>query len=203
VELVVAFPDTDLRRLAVPPATLDPAAAAEGRSDEVEGLFAGAGPGVSVLADAVGAFRAVVAVVAGVALAGFWVVDGLGTAGFVVTAVVRPAEGGRAVAVDVVELTLGARGAVVVGGLPIEPVVGFGFGAAAEVEGLEVEGVAAEGRVLAVVGLATEPAGFFGLVGGFLKLAAVSCEVVGTGPPPAAGGASGCSVSGVGGTSCT
>jgi len=58
------------------------------------------------------------------------------------------------------------------GGLPIEPVVDFAFGATnAAVEGFEVEEVAVEGRgfvVVVVVGLAREVVGFFGLAGGLL-----------------------------------
>jgi hypothetical protein len=96
VELVAGLPDADLRRLAAPPA-LDPAAAVEeeaateGRNDEVEGFFAGTVPGVSELPDPVAVFRTLVELVVGVALAGLGVVDGLGTGGFVVVEVVRPA----------------------------------------------------------------------------------------------------------------
>lgn len=209
VELVLGFPDTDLRRLAVPPA-LDPAAAveeeaaAEGRNDEVEGFLAGAAPGVSVLPDPVGVLRAIVELAAGVALAGLGEADGLGTGGLELVAVVRTVEEGRALALDAVEPGRGARGVLATGGLPIEPVVGLGFGAAAApaVGGLGVEEVAMEARALAVVGLVREVPGFFGLAGGFVGGADGSKEAVGAGSS-AARGASGCSVTGVGGTSCT
>lgn len=208
VELELAFPDTDLRRLAAPPA-LDPVAeveeeaVVEGRNDDVEGFFAGAAPGVSVLPDPVGVFRAIVEPVVRVVLAALEVADGLVTGGFEVVMVVRAVEEGRALVLDVVEPGRGARGVIATGGLPIEPVVGFGFGAAAAVVGgLGVEEVAVEGRALAVVGLFREVAGFFGLAGGFLDGADGSEEVAGAGSS-ATGRASGCSVSGVGGTSCT
>jgi hypothetical protein len=69
----------------------------------------------------------------------------------------------------VVELGRGTRGVAETGGLPIEPIVGFGFvTTGVAVEGFEVEGVAVEGRGFVVVGLAREVAGFFGLAGGFL-----------------------------------
>lgn len=208
VELELGFPDTDLRRLDAPPA-LGPAAAveeeavAEGRNDEVEGFFAGTAPGVSVLPDPVGVFRMLVEPVVGLALVAFGVVDGLVTVGLEVVAVVRTVEEGRALGLDGVEPGRGARGVIATGGLPMEPVVGLGFGtAAAAVGGLAVEAVEAEGRALVVVGLVREVAGFFGLAGGFLDGADGSAEVLGAGSS-AAGGASGCSVSGVGGTSCT
>lgn len=150
VELVGGFPDADLRRLAAPPA-LDPGTAveeeeeAEGRNDEVEAFFTGAAPGVSELPGPVAVFRAIVELVVGVAFAGLGLVDGLGTEGFRVVEVVRTLEEGRAVALDVVESGRGARGVATTGGLPIEPVVGFGFGATTvAVEGLEVEEVAVE-----------------------------------------------------------
>jgi hypothetical protein len=186
VGLVVGFADTDLRRLAAPPAA-DADAAAEGRNDEAEGFFAGAAPDVSVLPDPVGVFRAIVELPDGLVLA----VDedgaaGLGTGGLGV---------GRATALGVVEPGRGARGvpaeAEGVGfawGLPIEPVVGLSFGAVAvgvapaAVGSLEVEEVAVEGRVLVVVVLAREVAGFFGLAGSFLVAGvagAVSDEVAG------------------------
>lgn len=171
VELVAGFPDADLRRLAAPPA-LDPGAeeaATEGRNDEVEGFFVGAAPGVSELPDPVAVFRAVVELVVGVALAGLGAVNGLDTGGFAVAEVVRTAEEGRVFALDVVELGRGARRAAETGGLPIEPVVGFGLGAATvTVEDLDVDDVAVEGRDFAVVGLAREVVGFFGLARGFL-----------------------------------
>lgn len=215
VELEPGFPDTDLRRLDAPPA-LDPAAAveeeavAEGRNDEVEGFFAGTAPAVSVLPDPVGVFRAIVEAVVGLALVAFGVVDGLVTVGLEVVADVRTVEEGRALGLDGVEPGRGARGVIATGGLPMEPVVGLGFGTtAAAVGGLAVEAVEAEGRALVVVvGLVREVAGFFGLAGGFLDGADGadgadgSEEVLGAGSS-AAGGASGCSVSGVGGTSFT
>ena len=151
VELVVGFPDADLRRLAAPP-VLEPGTAVEeeeateGRKDEVEAFFAGAAPGVSELPDPVAAvFRATVELVVGVAVAGLGLVDGLGTGGFRVVEVVRTVEEGRAFVLDVVELGRGAREVVATGGFPIEPVVGFGFGATiVAVEGLEAEEVAVE-----------------------------------------------------------
>lgn len=197
--LVAGFPDTDLRRPAEPPVP-DPTAVAEGRNEEVDDFFAGAAPGVSVLPDPVGVLRAIDELVAGVVLAGLGAVDGLDTGGFGVLTVVRTVEVGRVFAL---EPGRGARGAPAAGGLPIEPVVGFGLGtAAAAVEGLGVEEVALEGRNLAIVGFAREVAGFFGLAGAFLDGAAGSREAVGAGSP-AAGRASVCSASGVGGTSCT
>lgn len=174
LELVAGFPDADLRRLTAPPA-LDPgaaveeAAAAEGRNDELEAFFAGAAPGASELPDPVAVFRAVVELVVGVALEGLGLVEALGTGGFRVVEVVRTVEAERAFALDVVELGRGARGVAATGGLPIEPVVAFGFGATTvAVEGLEVEEVAVAGRGFVVGGLARDVAGFFGLTGGFL-----------------------------------
>ena len=174
VELVAGFPDADLRRLAAPPA-LDPGtaveeeAAAEGRNDDVEAFFAGAAPGVSELPDPVAVCRAIVELVVGVALAGLGLVEDLCTGGFRVVEVVRTVEAERVFALDVVELGRGARAVAATGGLPIEPVVGFGFGATTiAVEGLDVEEVAVEGRGFAVVGLARDVGGFFGVTGGLL-----------------------------------
>jgi hypothetical protein len=185
VRLVAGFPDVDLRGPAAPPA-LDPdaaveeAAATEGRNDEVEGFFAGAAPGVSELPDPVAVFR-IVELVVGVALAGLEVVDGFGTGGFEAVEVVRILEVGRAFALDAVELGRGARAVATTGGLPIEPVIGFGFGFGAvtvAVESLEVEEVAVEGRCFAVVGLEREGVIFFGLAGGLLDGEAGSGEAV-------------------------
>ena len=214
VELVAGFSDTDLRRFVVPPAlglatpVATPVAAveeavAEGRNDEVEGFFAGTAPGVRVLPDPVGVFRALVELVAGVVFAGLRVVDGLGTAGLEVVTAVRTVEDGRPIALDAVELGLGARGAAAAGGLPIKLVVCFGLGAtAAEVEDFEEEVVVAAGRGFAVDGFAREVAVFFGLARSLLDGIEGPGEAVGA-STSTSGGASGCSVSGVGGTSCT
>lgn len=205
VALVAGFPDTDLRRLAESPALGAAAAAAEGRNEEVEDFFAGAAPGVSVLLDAVRGLRAIDELVAGVVLAGLGAVDDLITGAFEVLTVVRTVEERRVFALEAVELGRGARGAPTVGGLPIEPVVSFGFGfgcAAAAAGGLGVEDVALEGRDLAIVGLVKEVAGFFRLAEALLDGAAGSGEAVGAGSS-AVGGTSVRSASGVGGTSCT